>query len=224
MIGYLHQLSPIKTSQNKNQYFDLKLQTEQRVYRTVCFSAEKYTLFKQKYEASSPIKLTKYQLKRNNRTNDDEVLLTKRTKVEGPDDIETTFEYCPVQSDLQKPTTDSFAEDLKLCEPNTVVNISGRISFTWAIKTLNVKGKFLKKQEAVFTDESGSIRTVLWANDIDRLQSGQCYDIKEIIVRDYQQNNYWSISKQYEHFQQQEHEATRSVMAHQMPSDSQSQS
>ena len=36
VIGYIHQLSPVKQSQNNNAYFDMKMQTEDRTVRTVC--------------------------------------------------------------------------------------------------------------------------------------------------------------------------------------------
>lgn len=55
MVGYLHNLSPIKTSQNKNQYFSLNFQTNSQVYRAVCFSPEKHSVLKRKLESSSPV-------------------------------------------------------------------------------------------------------------------------------------------------------------------------
>jgi len=67
IVGYLHDLSNIKTSKYNNQYFDLKIQTSTNIYWTVCFSPEKHPTFKRKYESSSPIKLTKFQLKKMRR-------------------------------------------------------------------------------------------------------------------------------------------------------------
>ena len=59
MVGYLHNLSPIKTSKNEK--------TNSRVYRAVCFSPEKHSVLKRKFESSSPVKINKFQLKKNRR-------------------------------------------------------------------------------------------------------------------------------------------------------------
>jgi len=84
----------------------------------------------------------------------------------------------PVTADV----TDTTAEDILHGEPNTYVNICGRITFTGEIKTLNINSKSLQMQEAVFTDNTGSVRTVLWENDIHKVTSQHCYDIKNISV------------------------------------------
>jgi hypothetical protein len=35
IIGYIHQLSPVKQSQHNNPYFDMKMQTDSQTVRTV---------------------------------------------------------------------------------------------------------------------------------------------------------------------------------------------
>ena len=82
IVGYLHNLSPMKTSKSNNQYFDLQIQTSNEVYRTVCFSPDKHPLLKRKLESSSPIKIHKYQLKKNERSGENDLILNKRTKIE----------------------------------------------------------------------------------------------------------------------------------------------
>ena len=60
----------------------MTLQMEQTTYRTVCFSPEKRREFLTRYESSSPVKLTKYHIKRNARTDQDEVHINKRSKID----------------------------------------------------------------------------------------------------------------------------------------------
>lgn len=95
-------LSSIKTIQNKNQYFDLKLQTG--------FSAEKHKIFKAK--SSSPIKLTKHQAGQTRMK-----YVTKRTKEEDPNKKETDFYYNEVA--LNEPATQRSAQELKTGEFTT---------------------------------------------------------------------------------------------------------
>ena len=60
---------------------------------------------------------------------------------------------------------DSSIEKIEQRDNNTLVNIAGRISFNGTSETVNVCGKTLTTQEALFTDNSGSLRLVLWEPD-----------------------------------------------------------
>ena len=88
IIAYVHGLSEIKTSQRNNPYFNLKLQAQDKTYRTVCFSPEKHGKCKANFESSSPVKITKFQIKRNNGTKEDEIHMNKRTRLEDPEEEE----------------------------------------------------------------------------------------------------------------------------------------
>ena len=164
MVGYLHNLSPIKTSQNKNQYFSLSFQTNSQVYRAACFSPEKHSVLKRKFESSSPIKINKFQLKKNPKTEKEEIILNKRTKIEDPHENEMDFDLQQVEEETLG-AIDSSIQEIEQRDNNTLVNIAGRISFSGTSETVNVRGKTLTKQEALFTDNSGSLRLVLWEQD-----------------------------------------------------------
>ena len=84
----------------------------------MCFSPEKHTTFKRK--SSSPVKLTKFQLKKNERTSEQELVINKRTKVEDPSD------YCAIKTQ-EKETKDASAQEILDGEINILVNICGRI-------------------------------------------------------------------------------------------------
>lgn len=121
----------------------------------MCFSPEKHAALKRKFECSSPVKVNKYNLKKNDKTGEEELIWNKRTKIEEPQESET------------------------------VVNIAGRITLNGPTETVKVKGKTLKKQEALFTDNTGSVRLVLWEQDTTKMQSGQCYSMTNVAVKDY---------------------------------------
>lgn len=69
--------------------------------------------------------------------------------------------------------------EIKDGDTNQQVNIVGRVTLQGNYETVYTKGKTLKKQEATFTHQSGSMRIVLWENDIDKIISGQTYEIKK---------------------------------------------
>lgn len=164
MVGYLHNLSPIKTSQNKNQYFSLSFQTNSQLYRVVCFSPEKRSVLKRKFRSSSPVKINKSQLKKNPKTKKEELILNKRTKIEDPHEDEINFDLQQVEEETLG-AIDSSIEKIEQRDNNTLVNIAGRISSNGTSETVNVCGKTLTTQEALFTDNSGSLRLVLWEPD-----------------------------------------------------------
>lgn len=161
MVGYLHNLSPIKTSQNKNQYFSLNFQTNSQVYRAVCFSPEKHSVLKRKLESSSPVKINKFQLKKNLKTEKEELILNKRTRIEDPNESEMDFDLQKIEEETVE-AIDSSIEEIQEKQNNTLVNIAGRVLFNGTAETVDVRGKTLTKQEAMFTDNSGSLRLFLW--------------------------------------------------------------
>lgn len=80
-------------------------------------------------------------------------------------------------------------------ESSTNVSVSGRVTFQQKEETVMTKGKTLKKQEALITDNSSSIRLVLWENDIKKVESGSSYRLVNVMVKTYQQKKYITLNK-----------------------------
>ena len=134
MVGYLHNLSPPKTSKNQNQYFVLDFQTRHSVFRTVCFSPEKHTTLKRKFECSSPVKLNKYSVQKNDETGDKALVINKRTKLEEPGESEIEFDLQPIKSETVEAADEIIHHRIK-----TLVNIAGRITLNGSTETINVR-------------------------------------------------------------------------------------
>ena len=101
IIAYVHNLS-IKTSKQNNLYFDMSLETQDKLYRAVCFSPEKHQQCKARSDLSSPIKLTKYQLKRNAFTDQHEVHINKRSRLFEPASHKINFDIQQLEPVKQK--------------------------------------------------------------------------------------------------------------------------
>ena len=69
------------------------------MYRTVCFSPEKHSVLKRKFESSSPVKINKFQLKKNPKTDKEELILNKRTNIEDPLENEMDFDLQQVEEE-----------------------------------------------------------------------------------------------------------------------------
>ena len=72
---------------------------------------------------------------------------------------------------------------------NRKVNVSGRITFKGTEETITSKGKTLRKQEALFTDNTATARLVLWENDIDKIATGNSYNLSNVVIRQYNEEN-----------------------------------
>ena len=50
---------------------------------------------------------------------------------------------------------------------------------------MNFHRKTSTTQEVLFTDNSGSLRLVLWNQDTSKIKSGQCYKISNVVIREF---------------------------------------
>jgi len=60
---------------------------------------------------------------------------------------------------------------------------------------VNDCGKTLTKQEASFTDNSGSLCLVLWEQDTRKMKSGLCYSISNVPIKEFHGTNYLTLTK-----------------------------
>lgn len=188
IIGYLHNLSPMKVSKNDNEYFDVNVQMKEKTMRAICFSPDKM-------KPSSPVKICNYTIKRNQYSQEDEIHLSKRTRLSDPDASEVNFNIVEQKVD-EELTFSSVSDVVGNKESIGQVNISGRVSFQGLPETVKSNGKTRMKQEAILTDESGSIRIVFWQSDIEIIQSGSSYELTRAIVKNYDGENYITINRQ----------------------------
>lgn len=94
-MGYLHNLSPIKTRK----------------------------------------KIHKYQLKKNERSGENDLILNKRTKIEDPDDSEPDFDYVSVKTETTQ-ATEATTEEIHDGAAHTLINTMGRPTFSGSKETL----------------------------------------------------------------------------------------
>ena len=70
------------------------------------------------------------------------------------------------------------------------------MSFEGSAETIQANGKTLQKLETVLTDETGSIRLVLWEKDINRVQNGLTYNLAHALVKNFNSNKYITLNRQ----------------------------
>ena len=189
-------MSPLKTSNNDNQYFDLQFQTASKIYRAVCFSPEKHKEFKSKMEATSPVKLLRCQKRKSAYTGEEEIHVNKKSRIAEPTDAEIDFDFEEQNGAASSTTTTTYTDIVDLTKKQGCrgVNAKGRITFNGSVETMMSKGKTLLKQEACFTDETGSIRLVLWESDIAKINSGQTFSLMKSKLKSFDNKNYLTLN------------------------------
>ena len=115
-------------------------------------------------------------------TQEDEIHMNKRTKSEDPDEEEVDFDIKQEEIPVLEETPYSIDELLQW-RTNTLVITSGRITFTGQEETIQTKGKTLRKREVALTDNTGTIRLVLWEGDITKVTNGCSYVLSKVAVK-----------------------------------------
>ena len=177
-MTYLHNILPTKKSQNNNYYFDMTLQTKNEVLRGVCFAPEKRKEIQAKCESTSPVKITNCRIRKNPYTLQHEVQINKRTKISDPSPQEVTFNVMEIKKEKSIEAT---VAHLLSNAPCSKFDVEGRVTFQGPQETVSSSGKVLVKQDAIFTDETDSIRMVLWQLDIKKFQSLKTYSITNMV-------------------------------------------
>ena len=168
----------------------MKLQTNKRTYRAVCFDSDLHDEFNSRYESSSPIKISNCQIRVNPRSNDEEIHINKRSKVLDPNVQEVDFDIDLSQRQTEYQGIQICLDQIESMKPGTPLDTSGRITFQGDPEIINIRGSKVKMQEAVITDESASVRLVLWEGDINKVESRHTYYIKRAIVKGFNKNNH----------------------------------
>lgn len=76
VIGYLHNLSPVK----QGKFFDFQLQSKDRSFRGVCFSPGKRSLFAGLQADGSAVKIKKFRI--DTRSNAEDLLMNNNVEIQ----------------------------------------------------------------------------------------------------------------------------------------------
>ena len=180
----MHNVSPMKESKKNNHYFDMTLQLKDKNIRGICFSPE----------SASPVKITNCRIKRNAFTQEDEVHISKRSKIMDPRPKELDFDIGSVKEESEH-TNEQPISIIQRDLPKCKFNVTGHVTICGPAVTVNSNGKLLEKQDAVITDESGSIKVVFWQGDHKKIASGETHKLTNIIVKSFQNAPYLTLTR-----------------------------
>jgi len=172
LVGYIAAVSPAKMSGNKNQYCDTLVNIGGDNYQSVRVMLNqntKRTLFTEKSESSSPVKMA--NLSSAGKMTFFNSNLGSRI-----------IEYPNIDFKYQKKETHTVA-DVKMMGQNQIVNLTGNIEWLEETRTVYCgKNKSVPRlvRTGLLADDTGSIKISVWQqliNDISEDTTLNCYDL-----------------------------------------------
>jgi hypothetical protein len=121
-----------------------------------------------------------------------ELQINKRTKISEPSPEEITFDIMEIKKEesIEATVTHILSNPI-----SSKFDILGRVTFQGPEETINSNGKVLVEQDAVLTDETDSIRMVLWQSDIKKFESSTTYNITNMVKGTYKDVPYITLTR-----------------------------
>ena len=123
-------------------------------------------------------------------TDQDEIHINKQTRLFEPASHEISFNIQQLKPVKQENSIKMIPSEVLIQLANCKMNISGWITLKVSEETITSKGKTLRKQEALFIDNTATVWLVLWENDIDKIATRNSYNLSNVVIWEYNKENY----------------------------------
>ena len=194
MLAYVHGVSPVKRAKQDScmQYYDMKIQTENKVYHSVSYRLDLKDKLVDAAESKSPVKIRKFKLKTNLFDSGKQDVEINRVTEVTPYDAELSYIYKELDQDEKAPTVEVQqilrGIDKKLVSVQVFVNMEGLTEQSIFIKSRN---EMVSKKDVSANDETGIIRLTLWGEKIKEVEENRSYNIENIVVKEWPQGVFY---------------------------------
>lgn len=188
--GYVHDVR--RTSKGgtaSSPFLNFSLQVSQsRKRRVVCYDAKKESLLRGYEKARDPIKLVNFSSTRSESGLDEDVVLSKRSRIELVNNNDITFEYddhrCPETE--RRFTSVGTVQSLEAGEQISVKGcLTVRLECAQQVTMKRGSSVVTMLDRCVVTDGSGTIRLTVWGELIQQIANDRCYIIENVVVKQY---------------------------------------
>ena len=185
IVGYLHNVSPVKVSAKGSEYFSFTIQEKEKKIKALCFSPRKHkSNVESKAESGTPCKLTKFSV---HATEENVIWVNAATQIN--DALEAKVDFCCDTHYNEMPVVTT--KDLDDIQVYQAITVRGMVLFG-ENKAQPVPTKTdLIKREGSFVDEVGNIPITIWNEHIESTQEG-FYEIQNIRLRQFKGEKYLS--------------------------------
>ena len=186
LIAYVHNVTPVKPAKRNPsmKYFNLKLQSPSKSYRSVCFYDDYHDKLEEFSKSKSPIKLSGIKRKMNfYNPSEEDIEISKKTVIEAVDDDEISFSY--ESDDVELVTIKHILEKSKDRDRVSLyayLNIDNGMTVPTRLKK---SGAVVNKKELQGNDNTGTIKVTLWGEKIKDVAVSGVYLLKNALVNDY---------------------------------------
>lgn len=180
IMGYIHNVSPIKLSRNNNKYFNAVFQDHEKYSDLVCFVPEYNQILTEMQKAKSPVCLAKvdksistrkpglYDLKVTSATRISVASRQLDFRYEQPEDKVLTITEVKALQAFQKVSVKA-----KIMSQNDPT-----------LQTIK-SGEVIQKQYLTIADATNSIQLCAWDKHIEQIQLAKCYTFCNVSLRNF---------------------------------------
>lgn len=183
LYGAITAISPIKKGRNSD-FFDATLADTTSKVRLVGFTPQQQIQLKNLHVAKSPVKITNCQVKPSRQGQGYDVLLKAQTHIS----------KSPMQLDV-----DSIMSKVVTLDAIDTLPQYDKVSVNVKVLKLHepeeVGADKKTKRDVVIADQTASTKVVLWEDQIDVLEEGQCYNLQHFYVKEFKAKKYLSMPK-----------------------------
>ena len=178
IIGYLHNVSPVKKSALGSEYFSFTIQEKEKKRKALCFAPRKHKAnVETNAESGTPCKLTKFTY---HSKEEDVILMNAAMQISHAFEAKVGF---PCVTD-NKETPVVTTKDLEDIQDYQSVTVRGMVLFGDRRSEPVPTKTNLIKREGSFVDEFGNIPITIWNEQIDNTEEG-LYEIHNICLRQF---------------------------------------
>lgn len=182
--GAVITVSPLKQGR-KSQYFEGQLSDGTHQVRFVGFSRKQHEDLQKAMTDQQTVRLLDCEIKKSRYAEKYEVIVKKTS----------TISPSPKQIDLS--SIRDLDNEIKLedvASKDPYDQISVKVKVLKIDDPVTVNGG-LTKQDVIISDNTGTVKFTIWEDVVNLLEVGQSYHLKNVVVREYMNQKYISMSK-----------------------------
>ena len=178
IIGYLHNVSPVKKSAKGSDYFSFTVQEKEKKIKGLYFSQRKHKAnVETKAEGGTPFKLTKFTY---HATEENVIWVNAATQINHALEVNVDFP-CDTDNNKAPMVTTTDLEDIRVYQS---VTVRGMVLFgDRGVEPVPTKTDLIER-EGSFVGEFGNIPITLWNGKIESTEEG-FYEIHNIHLRQF---------------------------------------
>ena len=174
-VYFVHGVGPVKYGSSGNPYFNCVLQGQKTANKAVCFSPKKHKMLSEVSESKSPVKISKITPSQGDLVINDSSNIKLLQKAQ-----------FKLDERFSSNATVSLA-DLHSLAPRQVLSTKGYISRVGGeINHQTRTGREVSKQEILVSNDSTSVKLILYGKDVNSLVAGKTYLLRNLRLNTYQ--------------------------------------